>query len=378
MKKELMKILLIFFVTVFAVIFGLNYIFFSGQSPKSKAADTNPPITFTFNPSSINQSTGDFTTTIQVKPSVDMMIRGYQFGISFDKTKIQFKDIQYKAGSVSSGLGDDSSKVSIINQNGAIKVVGEIQSATGLNIPAASNTDIVTVTFTALSSSASSITAGADAKFMKINSDYTLTEVPSSGQASFAVNGGGSTTPGASNNNLNLKLKFQGISGKPVDSENSMTVKVGVGGCGMATPTYTTGTFTADSSGVWSGSVGFNLSACSSNNYIIYVKGPQHIQKKICDAAPTENTSGTYSCSSGKISIAAGQNSFDFTKILLLSGDLDQNGTVDSTDISMVRNNLGKTDTDNLKKEDVNRDGKIDTQDYSLVISALSVKVDEM
>ena len=78
------------------------------------------------------------------------------------------------------------------------------------------------------------------------------------------------------------------------------------------------------------------------------------------------------------IYIAAGQNSFDFSGVLLLSGDIDQNGTVDSVDISFVRNNLNKTDADTLKKCDINLDGKCDTQDFSLVISALSVKVDEM
>lgn len=63
---------------------------------------------------------------------------------------------------------------------------------------------------------------------------------------------------------------------------------------------------------------------------------------------------------------------------MILSGDLDQNGVVDSVDISIVRNNLGKTDTATLTKADVNRDGRVDTQDFSLILAALAVRTDEL
>ncbi len=190
-----------------------------------------------------------------------------------------------------------------------------------------------------------------------------------------------SPTPGGTvtgNVRLNLKLKFQGIGKQPASGENSMTVAVKVKQEGANTSFITSqGTFTADNNGVWSGTVGFNISDVSGK-WAVYVKGPQHIQKKICDGAPTESSPGVYNCSNGNINLAAGDNSFDFSKIVLLSGDLNQDGVVDSVDLGMVRNNLGKKDADTLKKADINRDGVVDTQDFSLILSALSVRTDQL
>jgi hypothetical protein len=406
-RKELPKIAAIFFITVGIVIWALNFIFF-GPAPKSKA--TGETIGFFFDPSSVSQASGDFVTSVKIKPSIDMAIRGYQFEITFDKSKIQFKNIQYKAGTVSAGVGDDDSKASVINQNGVIKVVGEIQSTSGQVIAAGQNTEIVAVTFTANSSQSSAITTGlTDAKFFMIKSDYSLSEVPSAGQASFSINTGGSATttiltitpggptltpiptvtPGgptltptptgavSGNVQLNLKLKFQGILGKPADALNKLNVKVKLYNTTTGQGTdYKTAEFTADAKGIWSGNVGFNVDV--NAKYILFVKGPYHLQKKICDAGPTETAGGTYRCTKGNITLKNGNNDLDLSSIVLLVGDLpDQDGTVSSYDTSLIRNNLGKTDDASLANSDVNRDGIVDTQDYSLVIAALSVKNDE-
>jgi hypothetical protein len=74
-------------------------------------------------------------------------------------------------------------------------------------------------------------------------------------------------------------------------------------------------------------------------------------------------------------------NNLDFSRIYLLAGDMPvsggQDGVVDSLDTSYIRNNLGKTDSGVLAIADLNLDGKVDTQDWSLVIAALSVRADE-
>lgn len=187
--------------------------------------------------------------------------------------------------------------------------------------------------------------------------------------------GGGNT---GGNTSLDLKLKFQGIVAQP--AINSMTARVKIGGCGLTAPTdYQSGTFISDANGVWSGTVGgFDLPACTSGFYTVYVKGQFHVQKKVCDMIPTETAGGTYRCSDGKITLNPGANELDFSGVLQLVGDLPpQNGTVDAYDISLVRNCLGKTDETCLSNADVNRDGKVDTQDYSLIIASLSVKSDE-
>jgi hypothetical protein len=383
MRKELPKIIIIFLITIGLVLWGLNFIFF-GQAPKSKA--TGETITFSFDPTSASQSSGDFTTSVKIKPSIDMTIRGYQFEITFDKSKILFKSIQYKTGAVSAGLGDDDSKAAVINQNGKVKVVGEIQSATGLPILTSQNTEMVAITFTANSAESSSITTGAaDAKFSMIKADFSLFDVPSAALASFSINGGGITptvTPGGPTLTpaptgtviLKLKLKFQGITNKPAtDALNKINVKIKLLNetTGQETA-YQTAQFTSDDQGVWSSNTSFNVNI--NAKYVLFVKGPYHIQKKICDSVPTETAGGTYRCAKGNITLKNGDNDLNLSGVVLLAGDLpDQDGSITAYDTSLIYNNLGK-DND---KCDVNRDGKCDTQDRSLVIASLSVKNDE-
>lgn len=388
MRKELPKIITIFLITVGVVLLGLNFVFFGPVKSKAGGETVN----FVFDPPAITQSSGDFVTSVKIKPSVDMTIRGYQFNITFDKSKVQFKSIVYKTGSVSAGVGDDNSKISTINQNGVIKVVGEIQSSTGQVIPAAQNTEIVAVTFTANSSLSSAITTGAtDAGFFMIKSDFSLLTVPSAGQASFSVNTVGPTltsaptvTPGgptltptptgaAGNVNLNMKLKFQGIVSKPADALNKLSVQVKLRNETTNQETaYNTAAFTSDANGIWSGSTGFNVDV--NAKYVMYVKGPYHIQKKFCDAVPTESAGGTYHCSTGNITLKSGDNNLDLSGVILLSGDLPaQDGSITAYDTSLIYNNLGK----NNDSCDVNRDGICNTQDYSLVVASLSIKNDE-
>lgn len=189
--------------------------------------------------------------------------------------------------------------------------------------------------------------------------------------------------PVTGNVKITVKLKFQGISSKPDDSRNSMNVKFSLSGEGIATPLVKTGSFTSDGSGVWTGRVGFDLTSPAGKKYLVYIKGPRHIQKKICVNSPTESTAGTYRCSDEALTLAVGENTLDFSKVLQLSGDIygpdkAQDGVVNSVDISYIKNNLRKTESAVLGICDINLDGKCDTQDYSLIISSLSIKSDEL
>ena len=116
--------------------------------------------------------------------------------------------------------------------------------------------------------------------------------------------------------------------------------------------------------------------------YSVYVKVGKHLQKRVCVNSPTESPVGTYSCSDNGIVLTSGTNNLDFTNILQLVGDLpqppaEQNGVVDSYDISYVLNHFGSTQTDQLNIGDLNFDGVIDTQDRSLIIQSLNVKYDD-
>ena len=368
MRKDLPKIAVIFLITVGIVVWGLNFIFL-GKAPKSKAAGETMNLSFSPSTQTVAANT-DFTVSILAKPSLNTILRGYK-----TKVKFCFKLIQYKVGVVSVGLGNTTTDVATINNNGSVDVVGEDTTATGYVLTAANGAELVSLTFTALSTSGTTVTM-TDSGFYSINADMSLFDAWTIAAQNLDINGGGTAAGDDTGNvNLKMKLKFQGINKLPAAGQNSMVVKAKIYKEGVTTTTDGTGTFTADANGIWSGSVPVNLAA--AGKYRILIKGPQHIQKKICDNRPSETSSGIYRCSDGNITLIAGDNSLDLSGIVLLSGDLDQNGIVDSIDFGLVKNSLGKTD-ENTLRADLNRDGVIDTQDYSLILAALSVQTDEL
>jgi hypothetical protein len=209
----------------------------------------------------------------------------------------------------------------------------------------------------------------------EVSSGGTVVVVPTSGV------GGATPVPGQKANiTLNLKIKLQGVTKKPKVAD-AIQVLVKLDSASGA-PVSKTTSFTVDDSGVWSGKVEFENMPTGAG-YKVYIKAPKHIQKKICDAAPTETKGGLYHCGDGKITLAAGANSLDFSKIIQLAGDLPegtaakQNGIVDAYDTTFIRTNLGSTDATKGKTGDLNLDGVIDTQDYSMVLQSLSIKFDE-
>ncbi len=176
---------------------------------------------------------------------------------------------------------------------------------------------------------------------------------------------------------LNLNLLFQGIVSQP-SAGDTMEVKISLAGGGLSDKKEATADFTVDEDGIWSGSATF-AQIPEADDYYILVKGEKHVQKKVCDSDPSEDQPGYYYCSTTpSISLADGDNDFDFSQIKLLVGDLpQQDGIVDSYDLSFIRQNLGSKDEDVLSTGDLNLDGVIDTQDFSLMIESLEVKYDD-
>ena len=198
------------------------------------------------------------------------------------------------------------------------------------------------------------------------------------------------TQPSRGSVSLNLKLKFQGVMREPSNAnQRTMKVRIKVAGDNLSSPVSVNADFTLTNNRnsdtdalIWNGTVNLPAQVIPGRKYYLLIKGPKHIQKKICDNTPSETTAGSYRCQGGRtITFSSGQNNLDFSKIYLLAGDLPvngpQDGVVDSLDTSYIRNNLGKTDPTVVSIADLNLDGKVDTQDWSMVLYALSVKTDE-
>jgi len=184
---------------------------------------------------------------------------------------------------------------------------------------------------------------------------------------------------GESQVTLNLKLRFQGITKQPAEANRTMDVAVAVAPVPIAyIAREKTVKFTGQSDGTWTGTVTFDdLPSYFAGT--IYIKGPKHIKKKICSNNPTETISGGYRCKSFELlNIKGGENNLDLSGIILFAGDLPiQNGVVDAVDIAFIRQNLTNKDGEKLQRGDLNLDGIIDTQDFSMVLAALGFKFDE-
>lgn len=102
--------------------------------------------------------------------------------------------------------------------------------------------------------------------------------------------------------------------------------------------------------------------------FSLMVKVNNYLLRRICDVQPTENNPNEYLCQDPELTIRQGENMFDFSAINLMPGDLaSPDGILNSYDLSLVRNNLGKTDLDSIKSADLNLDGVVDKKDFDII-----------
>lgn len=383
-KQKLIKGTIIFFVIFLTLLYLVKGVFLSKKATKKSKATNDSPISLSAYPSSFSlKNNEDGFLTLKIKANQGQkMIRGYRVYLYFDNTKLRFKNIAYWLGQPSEGLGDTNNKINYVNKRPYLRLVGESNISTGQLITT-NEVELAKITFTNIADRSSINIHGF---FYQIEDDYSLTE--SQALVKVDINGGGSSSPpititsnpGSStgkssfNVKINLKAKFQGINKKV--NPSILNVKAKLKKENTNNFLETTSVLTVDNNGVWSGELGFNIDN-PEGKWILYIKGPKHLQKKVCDPQPSESQAGIYHCENANLTLKKGITSINLTGILLLSGDLDQNGVVDAVDIAIVKNNLGKKDEETLKKADVNLDSVIDTQDYSLILAALSVKTDE-
>jgi len=176
---------------------------------------------------------------------------------------------------------------------------------------------------------------------------------------------------------LKLKVRFQGVTTQPNEAFRTLSTKVILASGNKSYREEKVIPFEADGEGVWSGTFSAK-NVILGAKYAVYIKGPKHLMKKICEATPTESVSGTYNCSTEKIDLKAGSQDMDMSKIILLVGDIPtQDGIIDSIDAVFVRNNFGSKSNSSVSRGDLNLDGIIHAQDMVLMLKALEFKYDE-
>ncbi len=172
-----------------------------------------------------------------------------------------------------------------------------------------------------------------------------------------------------------VDLSFQGIVTQP--KRDLMDVRLTLAGGALSQSKVQTVPFTAQSGATWTGEATFE-DIPKADGYYLLVKGPKHLQKRVCEVAPRESSPGTYFCQSGEISIQDSQIDLDSTGIKMLAGDVDFNGVIDSIDLAAVRNTVARPISERSSQSavdfaDLNFEEIVDSQDFDLVIETLEV-----
>lgn len=172
---------------------------------------------------------------------------------------------------------------------------------------------------------------------------------------------------------LNFKVKFQGVASKSADQKVRIVVKK----AGLD-KTFNNVNVVASDNGIYSGSVTLT-DVPAADNYRISIKGPKHLSRKFC-----ENNQAVRCVGTGRIALAGGANTLDFSKIVLEAGDLPnpnegakQDGVANSIDYSLWKARIGKEDNDSLAVADINFDGVVNQIDWQLMRVTLETKYEE-
>ncbi|MFH0772878.1 MAG: dockerin type I repeat-containing protein [bacterium] len=124
--------------------------------------------------------------------------------------------------------------------------------------------------------------------------------------------------------------------------------------------------FSRDSRGIYTGEITLS-SFVDSHFYAFTVKPDKSLQQLVCDYQ-TINF-----CGQPKLILKQGQNSIDMTQSIFYVGDVNNDGKIDSFDMSTVLKYLGKEDKEALNHADCNQDNVVDTTDYASAIKSMSL-----
>ncbi len=101
------------------------------------------------------------------------------------------------------------------------------------------------------------------------------------------------------------------------------------------------------------------------NKFSLMIKADKFLLKRIC-SLEAEKEIGAYRCSDPSLTIKKGENSFNFSGISLLPGDLGlTDGYINGYDLALIRNNLNNHTAS--PTADVNFDGQVNKKDLDIV-----------
>jgi hypothetical protein len=156
---------------------------------------------------------------------------------------------------------------------------------------------------------------------------------------------------------INFKVKFQGVTTKKPDQKVKIIIRKD-----DFEKVYEDIAVTSNDDGLYSGSFTAEGTAAGSG-YTFYVKGGRHVAVKYIENNQSQRA--RYS-DTGRITLAAGANNLDFSKLPLPYGDLPnpndsmkQDGVINAVDYSLLKARLGNTGEQDIKVADCHFDNSI-------------------
>lgn len=166
---------------------------------------------------------------------------------------------------------------------------------------------------------------------------------------------------------INLKLKLYGALPNLVTSLKGTVVAVGRNGETKYETLPQQINLSQNPDGTFSGRIAFP-DFRDGTNFSLMIKVDKYLLRRICDAAPTEQNPSGYTCTDPNLTIRQGQNTFDFSGVSLLPGDLGLiDGLLNSYDLSIVKNNMSQNSNESIALADLNYDGIVDTKDFEII-----------
>ncbi len=352
------------------VVFALHREYFTKRTKAGNPGELNLSVNF----SNDTVQPGDqVNAVLKVHATAAQKIIGYKSKIVFDKTALQLDNIEYRFGTQSAGLGQTSADKTIINASGEARLVGETTGSQGYVLNGA--VEMANLQFTAQSSSVPSFHVK-QSIFYALGQDNRLTELtipdvqfaPSQKkyemvQLDFVLSFQGSQVPRTSTQEAKVKMSVIDAQSASISASKLISLNLSQGG-------------------LWTGSA--SVEAELGRSYQILLKGEKHVQRKICGIKPVQGPNQQYRCTNEFLSFSSGVNRIDASGIYLFGGDLPgqfgQDGMVNSVDFALIRFLIQKNPAlsqSELFQGDLNFDGVVDTQDYSLMTKTMELSMNQ-
>ncbi len=369
MEKYKRKLLTLLFVLPLIAVIASLALVQQTQEVRRRAAYGN--INVQVLPDSQNVDLDDQTASVQVRVLPDgNLVSGGHFSLSYDPSVLEF---------ASSSLSEEFNGLSQTTQGGVVETVAYLKSGV---TPIEDTFNLVTLTFNLVGEGTSTINRTGAVSFVGARGlegerDRVLNITDFAG-AEVSVSAGEPTPiptePPTGWPEMNFKIKFVGTEYRVdehelvVDDIGTRFVDLVVKGEG-STYKYEDVPVEFNEEAIGTGSLEL-VGVEPSDGYAILIKGPVHLARRYCEDDQTEH------CWLGEedITLAAGDNNFDWTGLRLEPGDIDQNGVVNSADFTTLKQAFM---TQGDIPEDINFNGIVNGQDVTFFLGTLSTKYED-